>query len=98
MTGDIVRGGRSEKHSGSFQVMFIAKTPQGNVGEKELLMVLEDAVRHVCGKPARSNRIYLNVVTCPFAGQVFGKTDDSTLAGMIANGWKFRRSPTQSTH
>src|SRR6202046_4063733 len=78
--------------------MFIANTPQRNVGEKKLLMVLQDAVRHVCGKPARSNCIYLNVVTCPFAGQVFGKTDDPTLAGVIANGWKFRRSPTQSSH
>src|ERR1700722_4725949 len=98
VTGDIVRGGRSEKHSRSFQVMFIAKTPQRNVGEKKRLMALQDAVRHVCGKPAGSNCIYLNVVTCPFAGQVFGKTDDSTLAGVIANGWKFRRSPTQSSH
>src|SRR5260370_20468148 len=76
--------------------MFIAKTPQRNVGEKELLMVLQDAVRHVCGKPAWSNCIYLNVVTCPFAGQVFGKTDDSTFAGVIANGWKFRRSSAES--
>src|ERR1700674_3600981 len=78
--------------------MFTAKTPQRNVGEKKLLMVLQDAVRHVCGKPARSNCIYLNVVTCPFAGQVFGKTDDSTLGRVIANGWKFRRSPAQSSH
>src|ERR1700731_4302754 len=78
--------------------MFIAKTPQRNAGEKKLLMVLQDAIRHVCGKPARSDRIYLNVVTCPFAGQVFGKTDDSTLTGVIANGWKFRRSPSQSSH
>src|SRR5580700_11490508 len=78
--------------------MFIAKTPQRNVGEKKLLMALQDAVRHVCGKPARSNCIYLNVVTCPFAGQVFGKTDDSTLASVIANGWKLRGSPTQSSY
>src|ERR1700758_5153800 len=78
--------------------MFIAKTPQRNVGEKKLLMVFQHAVRHVCGKPARRNCIYLNVVTRPFAGQVFGKTDDPTLAGVIANGWKFRRSATQSSH
>src|SRR4029077_478743 len=44
------------------------------------------------------NCIYLNVVTCPFAGQVFGKTDDTPLAGVIADGWKFRRSPTQPSH
>src|SRR5579863_4007577 len=98
MTGDIIRGGRSEKHRSSFQIMLITKTPQRNVGEKELLMVLQDAVRHVCGKPARSNCVDLNIVTCPFAGQVFGKTDDSTLAGVISNGWKFGRSPTQSSH
>src|ERR1700731_5288693 len=97
VTGDIVRGGRSEKHSSSFQVMFIAKTPQRNMREKKLLMVLQDAVRHVCRKPAGSNRIYLNVVSRPFAGQVFGKTDDATLAGVVANAWKFRRSPTQSS-
>src|SRR5580704_9376590 len=77
--------------------MFIAKTPQWNVGEKKLLMMLQDAVRHVCGKPARSNGIYLDVVTRPFAGQVFGKADDSTLAGVISNGWKFRRSTAQSS-
>src|SRR5580700_4198663 len=95
VTGDIVRGGRSEKHSSSFQVMFIAKTPQRNVGEKKLLMVLQDAVRHVCGKPARSNCIYLNVVSRPFAGQVFGKADDAALAGVVTNGRKFRRSAAQ---
>src|SRR5271156_5762722 len=96
MAGDIVRGVGSEKHCSSFQVMFIAKTPQRNVREKKLLKMLQDAIRHVGGEPARSNCIYLNVVARPLAGQVFGKTDDSTLAGVIANGRKFRRSPAQS--
>src|SRR5579864_5886193 len=78
--------------------MFIAKAPQRNVGEEQILMMLQDPIRHVCRKPAGSNCIHLNVVSRPFAGQVFGKADDSTLAGVIANGWKFRRSSTQPGH
>src|SRR5579864_4229985 len=78
--------------------MFIAKTPQRNMGEEQILMMLQDPIRHVCRKPAGSNCIDLNVVSRPFAGQVFGKADDATLAGVIANGWKFRRSAAQPSH
>ena len=78
--------------------MFTAKTAQRNLGEKKFTVALQHPVRHVCRKPAGSNRIYLDVVHCPLAGKVFGEADDPALAGMISNGWECGRSTTQSSY
>ena len=88
VTRDVVGGIGGEKHDGPLEVMLAAETPERNPFQKEFPMMLQDQIRHVRGKPTRSNRIYLNVVLGPFAGQVFGETDNSPLAGVIANSVK----------
>jgi hypothetical protein len=33
----------------------------------------------------KGNGIYINIILCPFHGQVFGEVDDCTFTGIIGN-------------
>src|ERR1700692_4590057 len=81
VAGDVIGSVGSEKDSSSFQVMLIDKTASRTLGEEEVPVVLKHLVPPVGGEPARSDGIDLDVVQRPFARQVFGETDHSSLAG-----------------
>src|SRR5260370_36953848 len=98
VAGDVIGSIGSQKDSSSFQVMFIAKTAQRNLGKEKFPVVLQHAAGHVRRKPAGSDGVDVDIVHRPFAGQVFGEADHSALAGVISNGWKCGRGATQSSH
>src|SRR5271167_2390915 len=72
--------------------MLIAESPHRDFLQELFLVSFYYDLGHVCRKPAWSNRVYLNVVDAPFAGQVFGEGNDAAFAGVVADGLKFRRS------
>src|SRR5580704_10517415 len=92
----IGRGIRSQKNGGAFQVIVAAETVKRNLFQQGLLTVLENPVRHVRGKPARSDGVDLNIVLRPFARQIFGEGDDPAFTGVVADRLYIRGSPTQA--
>src|SRR5580693_8202935 len=92
MSGDVVGSVGSKKDGRALQIVVIAESPQWDFLQEIFLVSFYHDLRHVRGKPARSNRVYLNVVNAPLAGQIFGKSYHATLAGVIADSLKFRGS------
>src|SRR5580704_14076952 len=96
MPGDVVGGVRSKKDGCALQIAVIAESPQRDLLQELFFISFYHDLRHVCGKPARSDGVYLNVVDTPFAGQVPGEGNYAAFAGMVADGLKFRRSTAQA--
>ena len=80
---DVSGGVRSKKNRRAFQVMVGAETTGWNVAEEVISLVLDNFVRHVCGKPSRGNRIDLDIMPRPLHCQIVRERNHSALAGMI---------------
>ena len=85
MAIDVSGGVRSKKNRRAFQVMVGAETTGWNVAEEVISLVLNNFVRHVCGKPSRGNRIDLDIMPSPLHRKIVGERDHSTFAGVIRN-------------
>src|SRR5579871_4272486 len=96
VTGHVVRCAGGEEDGRAFQVVFVAESTHGNVREEEIFVKFDRAARHMRRKPARSDRVHLNVVHCPFTSQIPCEADYTAFAGVISDRGKFRRSSTQS--
>src|SRR5580692_4596034 len=92
MPGDVIGGVRSEKNGSAFEIVVIAESPQRDFLQEIFLVSFYHDLGHVRGKPARSNRVYLNIMDAPFAGQVFGESNHAAFAGVVADSLKFGRS------
>src|SRR3984893_13309629 len=91
MTGDVIGGVGTQKNGSAFQVVVIAETTKRDLFQELFLVPLNHNLRHVSRKPARSDRVYLNIVDAPFARQVFRKGNDAAFAGVVTDRLKFRR-------
>src|SRR5713101_5898675 len=96
MPGDVIRSVRSQEDSSPLQILFISQAAQRNPFQKSFAVALDHNFRHVGGEPPGSDGIHLDIMDGPLAGQVFREGDYPSLAGVIRNGLKFRRSSVQA--
>src|ERR1041385_6055191 len=66
--------------------MVSAKTACRDMAEEVVPFVLNHPVRHMRGKPSRSNGVDLDIMPRPLDGEVARKGDHATFAGMVGNG------------
>jgi hypothetical protein len=94
-----IRGSiRSQKYRSTLQVVMTAEAASRNFRQQRIFVVLEDPLRHVGGEPSGSDRVHLDVMRRPLAGQIFGECDDATFARVLADRLHFGRCSTQTRH
>src|SRR5580692_1104284 len=86
----------SEKDRGAFQILRPAKAAQGYSGQKRFLVSFDYLFGHVSREPAGCDRVHLNIVHAPFAGEIFGENDDAAFTGAVADGGKLWGRAAQS--
>src|SRR5690348_142170 len=67
---DVVRGGGCQEDRCTLQIVVAAKPPERDRWQQLILLVLNDPVGHVGGKPSGSERININVMPCPLPCQI----------------------------
>ena len=98
VSGHIRRSSRCQEYHITLQVVISSEAARRNFRQQGIFAVLEDPLRHVGGEPSGSDRVHLDVMRRPLAGQIFGECDDATFARVLADRLHFGRCSTQTRH
>ena len=96
LPGDIGRGVRSEQHSDTFQIFVPTKPFERGEMHDGVVVPFGHRLRHLGRKHAGGNRIYRDVVACPFRRERPCEVDHAAFAGVVCNGaHEIRMRPRQ---